>query len=174
MFLFLALCLFLESASADGNYGQHSPNSHSVLMRSRRQATMDNLIYCGAVASRAQCSTSYAQKVINDISKCGNRATIAINTIEASCRKDDVSGLFCGEAVSYVSGNCTAATCTAACSKSLRLAGCCVNDGESSYTQNLTTCNIPMPSSCPRSNLRIPDIVQDNSCSSEKRDEIFF
>jgi len=73
MLLFLSLCLFLESASVAGNYGQHSPNSYSALMRSRRQANEE-----------AYCSTSFAQNYINAISECGDRASSEVNNIEAS------------------------------------------------------------------------------------------
>ena len=158
MIFFVAFCLFLEAASA----GQDLQNAHSLLSRTRRQTTEDN--YCLGVIVRAQCSTGYLQNYINAISKCGTDVS-TINAIELSCRKSE-QGLFCGEALAYVDGNCTGSTCTAGCSNSLRLAGCCANDGTSSQISYLTTCNIQTPSPCERSNLRIPTIVQDRSCTT--------
>ena len=102
-----------------------------------------------------------AQNIINFVSKCGEE----VSTIEMLCRKNE-QGLFCGEAMAYVAGNCTGSTCTAGCSNSLRLAGCCANNGTSSLSRYLTTCNIQLPSPCKRSNLRIPNIAQDRTCSS--------
>ena len=148
MIFFVAFCLFLEVASAV-NYGQELPNSYSPLLRTRRQT--DEANHCSYVTTRAYCSTSYVQNFINVIRTCGDEAILAINIFVSSCHKNE-QGLFCGEAWDYVSGNCTSSTCTVGCSNSLRLAGCCGDDGTT------TNCNIPSPSPC---NLRIPSVVQD-------------
>ena len=158
MIFFVAFCLFLEAASA----GQDLQNAHSLLSRTRRQTAKDN--YCNGVLVKAQCSTGYVQNYVNAISKCGADVS-NINAIELICRKNE-RGLYCGEALAYVDGNCTGSTCTAGCSNSLRLAGCCVNGATSSQISYLTTCNIQIPSPCERSNLRIPTIMQDRSCTS--------
>ena len=81
------------------------------------------------------------------------------------CRKSERGDLFCGEALEYVDGNCTGSNCTAGCSNSLRQAGCCVNDETSYHSRHLTTCNIQQPPPCKRSNLQIPNIVRDHSCT---------
>ena len=155
----MAFCLFLESASA----GQGLPNTHSLLSRTRRQTTEDN--YCLGVLVRAQCSTGYLQSYINALSKCGEGEVSTINGIELSCRKNQ-QGLFCSEALVYVDGNCTGSTCTAGCSNSLRIAGCCINDGTSSQSSRyLATCSIELPSPCTRSHLQIPNTVQNRSCT---------
>ena len=124
MTFFMASCLLMEAASAV-SYGQVLPNIHHHLSRNRRQTAEEN--YCLGVTWRAYCSTSYLQNYINTISKCGGRVSI-INANEMSCRKSE-RGLFCGEALAYVNGNCTGTTCTPGCSNSLRLADCCVSGG---------------------------------------------
>ena len=155
MIFFVAFCLFLEAASA----GQGLHNAHSLLSRTRRQTTD-----CTRESLKAQCSIGYLQNYVNDLSKCGAEMS-AINAIEMGCRKNE-QGLYCAEASAYVADNCTGNTCTARCSNSLTLAGCCVNDGTSSQSRYLATCNIQIPSPCKRTNLRIPTIVQDRSCTS--------
>jgi len=131
----------------------------------------DDEYHCYSVMFGAYCSTSYAQSYINAISKCGDKAVSNINEIESLCRKNE-HGQFCGELLVYISSNCTDGDiCTAACFNALRLAGCCASVP---YKSSLMICNIPMPTPCSQSNLRLPDIAQGDSCSSEKYDEISF
>jgi len=171
MLQFVVLCLFLDAVST-ASYGQSTLDSVSSLTRSRRQTAREDQHHCAAVASREHCSTSYAQNLINAISECGDNATSGITSIfESHCRQND-QGLFCGEALDYVTGNCTAATCRAECFNSLRQAGCCINEESFSFYRILTTCNISMPSPCPQSNLEIPEIVRNSSCTTAKFKEI--
>ena len=158
MIFYFAFCLFLETVSA----GQGLPNTHSLLSGNRRQTSED--YYCNGVIARAHCSTGYLQNYVNAISKCEGKVS-AINAYELSCRKSE-RGLFCGEALAYVDGNCTGSICTVGCSNSLMLAGCCANDGTDRRIGYLTTCNIQFPSPCRRSKLQIPNIALDLSCPS--------
>ena len=160
MILVVAFCLLLEGASA-ADYGQGLLNIHHHLARAKRQ-TIENT-HCKVLVASAYCSTSYIQNNINYFSKCGAEVN-DINRLEMLCRKNQ-QGLFCVEALEYVDGNCTESTCTAGCSNSLRLAGCCVNDVTTSRSTYLTTCNIQLLPPCKHSNLRIPNIAQDHSCS---------
>ena len=138
MILFVAFCMFLgKQLLLDKVF-----LTHSLLSRNRRQAAEDN--YCYGLIARAHCSMGYVQNYVNAIRKCGADAN-TVNAIELSCRKSE-RGLYCIEAMAYVAGNCTGSTCTAGCSNSLRLAGCCVIGGASSQIKYLTTCNIQIPS----------------------------
>ena len=157
MIFIVAFCLFLEELSA-AKYGQVVPNIHSSLSRTKRHPT--GYYHCEAVINRAYCSTSFAQNFINSLSKCGEE----VSNTELNCRKSE-RGLFCLEALTYVYRNCSG-TCTAECSNSLWLAGCCANNGTSSLSTYLAICNISLPSPCKRSSLQIPNIVQDRSCTS--------
>ena len=164
MIYFVALFLLLEAVSAV-NYGQELPNSYSPLPRTRRQTDEE---YCTFVARRAYCSTSNVQNVINSISTCRDetKATTAIIEIKNFCQKTE-QGLLCAEALEYVDGNCTGSNCTPGCSNTLRLAGCCANRITNLRLRRyLANCNISLPPPCKNSNLRIPNIVPERSCTS--------
>ena len=129
----MAFCLFLETAFA----GQCLPKHRlSLSSRTRRQTADD--IHFNRVFGRVQYSTRCIQNNINAISKCGTEVS-TITAIELSCRKTE-RGLICSEAWAYVDGNCTGSTCTAGCSNSLMLAGCCANGGTARQISNLATC----------------------------------
>ena len=132
MIFFVAFCLILETASA----GQGHQNTHSLLSRTTRLTSEEN--YCTRVIVRAQCPTTRcAHNYVNAITKRGTD----MSTVELTCRKTE-RGLYCGEALAYIDGNCTGSTCTAGCSNSLMLAGCCANSGTAHQIRYVTTCNI--------------------------------
>ena len=107
MLYFIALCLFLDAASATDYH-----NSHYPLMRNRRQTAVENQHYCNAVTFREYCSTSYAQNFINAISKCGERASSDVDLFESLSHKNKQE-LFCSEVLVYFIGNCIVHTTVA-------------------------------------------------------------
>ncbi len=143
--------------------------SSSNTERHRRQTTDANAVTNCAVASLiASCDSSFHQNYVNAISKCGNQAGAAINNIESICRKNSRRE-YCGVALIYVSGNCSStlsSSCSVNCFNSLQQAGCCLNQGDTTYSGYLTACRIPEPSPCPKSNIRLPTLRADSSCDT--------
>ena len=140
--------------------------------RSRRQTNVDDI--CRIISLRAQCSSSFAQNLINAISKCGRNAdTFNIIALESACRKNQ-NGQYCGESLntgSYVTGNCSGSSCSPGCLNILREANCCLNESSGIYTRYFNACGIPLPSPC-ESRLQIPTITQDNSCISTQDSDL--
>ncbi len=134
--------------------------------RFRRQTNGEDFTACGIALVRTVCSSSYAQDLINSLSRCGEFGRSELESTEYSCRQNQ-NGDICGELWQYISGNCSSASCTIECSNALNQAGCCAQ--YTSYQRELSKCGISVPSPCTKSSLIVPNIFQDKSCNTSEK-----
>jgi len=142
-------------------------------LRVRREVTAEDERFCGLVQLRKMCSSSFFQDFINAISKCGEQARQDIMNFEYVCRQNQ--GVYCAEYSVSIDDHCISNSCSTGCANALKLAGCCSNDGSLRRAWFHSRCGIPMPERCPPSDIRIPEIIQESSCTNttEYEEQLF-
>ncbi len=170
--IYFLLHVTLISYSAGSiSYDDRAPDHLAALTaplatRFRRQTNGQDSTACFIAFARTICSSSYAQDLINSLSRCGEFGRSELERTEHSCRQNQ-NGDICGELGQYISGNCSSASCTTECSNALKQAGCCAQ--YKSYQRELSKCGISVPSPCTKSSLTVPNIFQDKSCNTSEK-----
>ena len=116
------------------------------------------------------------QNFIDKLGGCGEKGRRFIDILINECRADsngDCCVSFPTSTLSgYILGNCSQSTCTDQCRSTLSFAvetaGCCYNATFFSAAVFYNTCGINLPSPCPGSSLRFPELSQSSSCSSDQ------
>ena len=145
--------------------------------RVSRQAPSD--VDCRVnVRITAECTTSYGQSFINQISQCGTLGQDRAIEFEQGCRIN-AAGVRCGEVnISNVEASCRSSptACPTECRNNVSLSqlqnGCC-NSNFPELEEYLRSCSEngvgQLPSPCPPLSLNIPTSLSSNpSCSTEE------
>ena len=167
-------------ASVPSDFSAEADLPVSNYIRLPRQAQISDSRRCSNTLYRLQCSSSYTQDLMNDISDCGGVANTAVSFIEGTCRQNSNKD-YCGSLVvglntlstafqtcdssASQSGSCSS-TCRSHLNTIAQTAGCCLRTNillNSFLFHFFNICAMPLPAECSATSLTIP-AVTNSSC----------